>query len=370
MVGPGPRSKQPDSLGRQIVDDLRQGEWTRGYAQELRDLYRFFLDDDARTRLATMGRIQRSIYLIGWLLKSLYLKLSRPRRLALLIAMLLAIMGQTGFEARAGQYWSINLAAWGFAIVLVVLMLELKDKLVARDEIQIAREVQMALLPREHPELPGWSVWSYSRPANDVGGDLVDYVELDGFRHGVLLGDVAGKGLGASLLCAKLQATIRALVPNADSLEELATQINDIFYRDGIPNRYATLFYAEIEYNSGLCRWVNAGHNPAFVIRVNGFESLESSSFPVGMMDHTSYKEGMLTLEPGDMLVAYSDGLTEVENGAGEEFGPDRVSDLLTTLRTLPPAAIGARVLQEVDVFLGDDGRITDDLSLIVVTRN
>ena len=100
--------------------------------------------------------------------------------------------------------WSLglDLRPWGGLLFLIILMLELKDKLVAKDEIQIARQVQIALLPHENPEIPGWSVWCYSRPANDVGGDLVDYLELDGFRHGVVLGDVAGKGLGAALLSA------------------------------------------------------------------------------------------------------------------------------------------------------------------------
>ena len=181
----------------------------------------------------------------------------------------------------------------------------------AKDEIQIARQVQIALLPRGNPTIPGWSAWCYSRPANDVGGDLVDYLELDGFRHGVMLGDVAGKGLGAALLSAKLQATLRALVPDAASLDELAASVNTIFHRDGLDNRYATLFYAELEYHSGMLRYVNAGHNPAFVIRGEAIDTLGASSLPLGMMPGTSYEEGSLELQPGEVLLAYSDGLTE-----------------------------------------------------------
>src|SRR2546425_3758516 len=110
-------------------------------------------------------------------------------------------------------------------------MLELKDKLLARDEIEIARQVQLALLPSRHPQPDGWSLWSFMRPANDVGADLVDYIELPEGRLGVVLGDVAGEGLGAALLTAKLQATLRALVPPCPALSGLGPQMNDILHR-------------------------------------------------------------------------------------------------------------------------------------------
>ncbi|NIW38233.1 MAG: SpoIIE family protein phosphatase, partial [Gemmatimonadetes bacterium] len=318
------------------MDDLRATRFKRDYLRELSDLYYFYLDDERRAKLASMGRLQRAFLLLGWILKSLYLKLSPPRRILLLIAAVLGILGPTsvGFPM-LGRQVSADLRPWGFFILLIVLMLELKDKLLARDEIEIARQVQLDLLPRKHPPLPGWSVWSFSRPANDVGGDLVDYIELDGFRHGVVLGDVAGKGLGAALLSAKLQATIRALVPDAVSLEDLGTRVNTIFYRDGLDNRYATLFYAELEYHSDPMRYLNAGHNPAFVIRTDGVNELRASSFPVGMMEEVSYEEGSVELETGDMLLAYSDGLTEATNLQGEEYGVERVRELLPQLRAL-----------------------------------
>jgi sigma-B regulation protein RsbU (phosphoserine phosphatase) len=197
----------------------------------------------------------------------------------------------------------------------------------------------------------------------------VDYLELDGFRHGVLLGDVAGKGLGAALLSAKLQATLRALVPDAAALDELAGRVNTIFYRDGLDNRYATLFYVELEYNSGSLRYLNAGHNPALLIRGDKIETLGASATPLGMLPGAAYTECGLVLQPGDMLMAYSDGLTEASDARGEEFGMERVEKLLPQLKDLPPERIGGRVLDEVDRFLGD-ARAGDDLSLIIITRH
>ena len=359
---------QPADFGRAVIDDLRKTKIKGDYLRELRDVYLFYLDDERRAKLAGMGRIRRAFTLLGWILMSLLMRLSGPRRLLLLIALVLTILGPTSIQVADQFDISTDFRPWGFVILLFVLMLELKDKLLARDEIEIARQVQLALLPREHPELPGWAVWSFSRPANDVGGDLVDYLELDGFRHGVMLGDVAGKGLGAALLSAKLQATLRALVPNAVSLEDLGQQVNAIFYRDGLANRYATMFYSEIEYHSGSMRWLNAGHNPAFVIRADRLEKLCASSLPVGMMEKSTYEEGVLELQIGDVMLAYSDGLTEATSLDGEEFGLKRVEELLPSLRDLRPEEIGKRVLAAVDRFLGD-AKTTDDLSLIVVRR-
>jgi len=350
------------------MEDLRRTRWER-YVRDLQDLYYFYLDDERRTELAGMGRLRRACMVLLWILKSLLMKLSPARRVMLLIAMVLGMIGWKAISIGESLDMDFDFRPWGFMLLLIVLMLELRDKLLAKDEIAIARQVQLALLPDRHPDIPGWSVWSVSRPANDVGGDLVDYIELDGFRHGILLGDVAGKGLGAALLTAKLQATLRALVPDAPSLDEMGGRVNAIFYRDGIDNRYATLFFAELEHHSGHLRYLNAGHNPAFVIHASGFEKLTASSYPLGMFDSASYEEGATRLEPGDVLLAYSDGLTEAANDQGEEFGNERLEKLLPELRDLPPEEIGRRLLAHVDRFLGD-ARLTDDLSLAVIVKD
>ena len=362
------KSDTRGNLGRVFFDDLRHTRIRRDYVREIKDLYYFYLDEETRVRLASMGRIPRSLWILGWLFKSLLTKLSPARRLLLLLALVFMFpLGTTSMQFRT---WSlgVDFRPWGFLLLLLVLMLELKDKLLAKDEIQIARQVQLALLPRGNPEIPGWAVWCYTRPANDVGGDLVDYIELDGFRHGILLGDVAGKGLGAALLSAKLQATLRALVPDAASLDELAARVSSILYRDGLDNRYATLFYAEVEYHSGALRYLNAGHNPAFLIREGEVETLGASSVPLGMLPGASYSEYGLTLAPDDLLLAYSDGLTEACNERGEDFGVDRLRELLSELRHLPPEEVGDRILRDVDRFLGD-ARPGDDLSLVVIVR-
>ena len=206
------------------------------------------------------------------------------------------------------------------------------------------------------------------RPANDVGADLVDYIDLPNDRLGVVLGDVAGKGLGAALLTAKLQATLRALVPGCPSLSDLGAQMNEIVHRDGIDNRFVTLFYFELQPGHGSLRYLNAGHNPPLVQRARSTESLMASAIPLGMMAGTTYAEGKVKLDPGDMLVVYSDGLTEARNDRDEEFGSERLQALLPRLRGLTAEQSVGVIIDEVNAFLGRE-RAHDDLSLVVLVR-
>ncbi len=184
-----------------------------------------------------------------------------------------------------------------------------------------------------------------------------------------MLGDVAGKGLGAAMLSAKLQATFRALVPDTVTLCDLGSRVNAVFANDGISNRYATLFYTELEHHSGQVRFLNAGHNPAHVLRNDqSIDNLTASSFPIGMFEVAQYEEASLKMQSGEILVVYSDGLTEAENYGGEEYGVERVEQLLPQLRDLSAEDAGRRILREVSQFLGDV-RPNDDLSLVVIVK-
>jgi phosphoserine phosphatase RsbU/P len=350
-----------------LFKDLRPSELPANFRQDLKQLYRFYLDEERRAQLEAMGRVRRTFKLVGWTLKSLLAKLTPGRRLALFASIVMCILGRVRVPLGDATL-SANLRVWAYVFVFLVLMLEMKDKLLARDEIEIARQVQLALLPARHPQPEGWSLWSFMQPANDVGADLVDYIVLPDERLGVVLGDVAGKGLGAALLTAKLQATLRALVPGCPSLSELGAQMNEVVHKDGIDNRFVTLFYLELRAGSGRLRYLNAGHNPPLVLRDRTTESLQASAIPLGMMSGTAYSEGELTLEPGDLLVVYSDGLTEARNSQDEEFGAERLQKMLPRLRGLTAEECVRLVIDEVNLFLGRE-RPHDDLSLVVLAR-
>ena len=353
-------------LGRLVIDDVRGGGLFEAYRRDLRDIYRFYLTDDQRERLAGMGRVKRFFWIIGWLARNLLLRLAPARRVLLLIAGIL-VVGNGEFEFH-GSRVTLDFAPLGAVIVLVVLMLELKDKLLARDEIEVARQVQISLRPRSHPELPGWEIWSATTPANDVGGDLVDYLEGREGRTGVALGDVAGKGMGAALLCAKLQATLRALAPDAPDLEHLGERLNGVLAKAGLDNRYATLFYGEIAAGESEFRYLNAGHNPAFLVRDGHVRSLEASSLPLGMLPDVRYAQGRESLGAGDTLVLYSDGITEATQASGEEYGTERLRRAIVSSVAGSAEAIARAVLDDVGAFLGGE-KPHDDQSLMVLRR-
>jgi len=370
MDGPsGTRARRPNepTFRQVVIDDLRTADLRRTFPRDLEELYTFYLTEERRERLASMGPVKRAVWFCVWVVKSLLMHLSPARRVLLLAAFVLLTIGPSSFNI--GEYqFGIHTQGLGGLLVLLVLMLELKDKLLAHDEIQVARQVQIALLPRRHPQPAGWSLWSYTRPANDVGGDLIDYLDLDERGLGIALGDVSGKGLGAALLMAKLQATLRAIAPEVPSLERLGARINEILHRDGLENRFATLFYLEILPGSEHLRYLNAGHNPAYLLRAGGIEELAASGTPLGMIGGASYQEALTGMSPGETLLVYSDGVTEALDRDGEEFGTARLKDLLTRLRGLPAEEAGRTLLREVDAFLGD-ARPHDDLSFVVLAR-
>ncbi len=361
-------ASRSSSLRRTLVQDFRRGDLTSALRRDLGQVYLFYLDEEHRALLASMGRLRRCFWVLIWTLKSLLMKLSPSRRILLLLSMLMFFLGRVGMMSVNGDEVTIDLRRWSYVVLFLVLMVELKDKLLARDEIEVARRVQLALLPQQPPRIPGWSVWSYMRPANDVGADLVDYLDLDEGKIGIVLGDVAGKGLGAALLTAKLQASLRALLPELGSLAALGDRLNMILHRDGLDNRFATLVYFEITPESGRVRLLNAGHNPPFVLKTGGIESLAAASLPLGMMPNSHCIEESLRLDPGEMLVAYSDGLTEAHNAQDEEFGEGRLKAVIHDLRGLSPERAGMRILGAVNAFLGAE-RPHDDLSLIVLLR-
>lgn len=355
------------SLGRTVAEDLRRGGIGRTLRRDLQDLYDFYLDEERRRRLAKMGRIRRGFFLVGYLLRSLFLRLTPVRRLLVLLALWLQFAGNIRLTFGASTL-SVDFTALSAALLLFVLMVELRDKLLARDELAVGRAVQMALLPKEQPSLPGWKAWLFTRPANDVGGDLVDHLPLGGGRTGIVLGDVSGKGLGAALLMAKLQSTLRALAPGAESLSSLAARTNGILHRDGLPGRFATLVFLVPEPLSGRVRLVNAGHIPPLVLRGNGPESLPPVSLPLGAFPETRYVEQEVLLQPGDLLLVYSDGLTDARNRSGDFFGEERLQALLPALKGLGAEEAGRRLLQAVDAFVEGE-RPFDDLSLVLLAH-
>jgi hypothetical protein len=353
---------------RHLWKDVHRTGLKRTIDRTLLELQEFYLGAHSRDRLLGMGKIRRAIYLVVWLLKSLFLKLSPARRV--LLALSFVLMWQATNVEHHGETTQISshFPFLGIVTLLLILMLELKDKLLAREELEAGHSVQRALMPDPSPTIPGWDVWLFTRSANDVGGDLVDYLPLDDQRYGLALGDVAGKGLPAALLMAKLQSTLRALAADENSLAELGQKMNRILYRDGLPNRFATLVYLDLGAHSGDVRVLNAGHPPPLVLRGTTLEELPNGAMALGMLPDAIFSEQRVNLADGDVLIVFSDGVTEAMNANDEFFGDERLRARLPALARLAAQGIGTGVVAAVDEFVGDR-RPHDDLSLVVLRR-
>ncbi len=361
------RRRRDHVLRQTIMNDFRKGEIGESLRRDFKELYRFYIEPDVQHSLESYPRVKRFILISWYLLKSLILKLNPARRFLLLLSIIFFFWGNA-----SGTYGSYNItidaSPLSYLLLLLVLMLELKDKLLAHDELRIGRTVQKALLPEENPTIAGWSVWLFTRPANDVGGDLVDYINLENDRLGLALGDVAGKGLGAALLMSKLQSTLRAIAPEYESLSELGSRINLIFCRDSLPSKFATLVYLELIENSGKVRLLNAGHLPPLVLHNGQVEELPHGAPALGLLKTSKFEEVEIGLGPGDLFVAYSDGVTEARNGRDEFYGDQRLKAVIARSAGISPDRLGERILAEVDAFVGDAPR-SDDLSLVLLKR-
>jgi serine phosphatase RsbU (regulator of sigma subunit) len=339
----------------------------RAFSAGLSDLETFYLDEDKRRRLAGMGRIRRTVRRVIWLVGSLLLKLTPARRVMLAVA-LVFLMTHFQIDDRSRVIIGLQLPAFGAVLVIIVLMLELKDKLIAKNELVAGRAVQLALMPPESPPIAGWDIWLYTQPANDVGGDLVDHLSLGESRHAICLGDVAGKALPAALLMVKLQATLRALGPDCRTLDELGARTNHILFRDGLPNRFATLVYFILAAESGHLRYLNAGHLPPLLVRGERIEPIPTGSIALGMIETAEFHERTIELQPADTLVAFSDGVVEAADAADEFFGDDRLRAAIARVAGQPARQIGQAILEAVASFIGET-RPYDDLSVIVLRR-
>ncbi|MBN1407405.1 MAG: PP2C family protein-serine/threonine phosphatase [Calditrichaceae bacterium] len=360
----------PDpKIGRTIVDDFKKGNLRKGIRRDYKDMKEFFINDERKKRLLTMGRFKRWFYMSWWLLKGLFFNLTPIRRVLFVLSLILILTSKQVVIIGQGQAEvSTNFNLLGAILLIFIIMLELKDKLLAKTELSEGRSIQSALMPNQNPAIPGWDVWMYSRPANDVGGDLVDYLPLDSNKYGLSLADVSGKGLGAALFMAKLQATIRALAPDYTSLSQFISKLNQIFHRDTIANRFASLLYLQIEAKNSEIKYINAGHFPPLIIEANKIRELSKGDVALGLSPSSSYKEQSIILNENEIFFVYSDGLTEAMSESSVFFGEQRLKDLLLQLKKYPANYIGENILKQVDYFMGEKDP-TDDLSMIILKK-
>jgi serine phosphatase RsbU (regulator of sigma subunit) len=359
-------SSEEPKLRNTLTEDFKKGGFFKSFRRDFKDLKNYYISEEKHLRLKNMNWFKRIFMFSWWLLKSMILKLTPFRRVVLIVGILFLVVridaSSNGDSALADTHML------GVLLILFVLMLELKDKLLAHDELEAGRKIQNALMPEESPLFNGWSLMLFTRSANEVSGDLVDFIKIEPDKACLLISDVAGKGLRAALLTTKLQATVRSFVEDLET-EKLVSKVNDIFYRDSLRNIFASLIYIEISEKTGQLKYVNAGHLPPLLIGTNGLKEMPKGDAALGLMKNVSYSENVLELNSGDFFFAYSDGLTEARNESGFFYGTERLKNLLAHPKNCNAKEIGDAVIADLDKFVGDNSN-NDDLSLLIVKRS
>lgn len=239
-------------------------------------------------------------------------------------------------------------------------------------EFELAARIQADLFPAL-PVVSGYDLAARNRPARQCGGDYYDALPLAAGSESRLLlcvADVSGKGMPAALLMSHMQATLRALVGRAASLPALATQASDLLFASTAGNKYVTAALLDIEPSEGQARYVSAGHVDGLLVRASGdSERLESTGTPLGLLPPgIPYEERIVSVEPGDCLVLYSDGVVDAQNDRGEEFGEQRLFDIVARSRIEPAALVVDRVFQAIDAFVAGAPQF-DDITIMVMQR-
>jgi phosphoserine phosphatase RsbU/P len=256
------------------------------------------------------------------------------------------------------------------------LLEESKEKSRLESELQIAREVQNQLFPQKFPDLPGLHLFGVCHAARVVSGDYYDFLKMENNRLAVVLGDISGKGISAALLMAAIQSSIHAqfadgVMPGAPedyrpaSPAEVVTRLNRQLYESTPPEKYATFFYAVYDTALRTLTYTNAGHPPPFLFRNGTVQRLSEGGTVVGLFAAASYSQAVIELHPGDLILAFTDGMTEPENSFGEEFGEDRLMEAAKNAIHAPADVLATEVYRSVMDWTGSL-ELQDDMTMVL----
>jgi hypothetical protein len=362
---------------RRVTDGLEVSQLWSQFETEARTSYRLYSKDvEAKTPEGLTNRGRR-LHVVKEFFWAVFEKLSPARRVLLLLALILLVIPHSGLnysgEHGHGFAVEIDLHFWGALLLLLLLMLEIADRVVMKRDLQIAREIQTWLLPGVPPQIPGLTIAYATRPANTVAGDYYDVFprpgrQVEENRVVLAVADVAGKSIPAAMLMATFQASLKTLSTAQVALPELAVNMNRYACSNSQGGlRFTTAFLAEYDPVNRTADYINAGHNNPILRRADGkVERLDVGGLPFGIMPTATYESARVTLAPGDWLIIFTDGLPEAENVRQEEFGEARLLSAIGSLAALDPAEMLRRLLADVDLFVGNTPQ-HDDVTVMLI---
>jgi phosphoserine phosphatase RsbU/P len=380
------------TIPRPSVSDRARQFWDRvSEGLEINQLWSQF-EKDARSsyRLYSAGldkvpeepsrgrRVWQTAKALFWAILE---KLTPARRVLVLVALLLIFIFPSGgfsYTNRAGhvEFFELDLHVWGALVLLLVLLLELADRVVMKRDLEIAKDIQAWLLPGAPLQLPGYQIAYATRPANTVAGDYYDVIlrpgqNLSENRILFVVADVAGKSIPAAMLMATFQASLRTLSTSGVALVELVAGINRYACSNSQGGvRFTTAFFAELDPATGDVKYVNAGHNVPILRKASGaVERLEAGGIPVGIFPESAYEVRSTRLDRGDWLVIFTDGVVEAANGKDQEYGESELIRLVDRESGSTPPEMLRRMLEELDRFVGNTPQ-HDDITCLLLKRS
>ena len=384
---------RPPSRTRSFLDeytrDLTTADVQRLFTRDTAEAYRFFTRHADQKVLAAQPWYRRWPKTLQLIFVSFTMRLSPARRALYGVSVIAAALGALelfrGFDSTNLLLWPFSiylpLPAWAdgggwlilaFIGINLLILMEVADRLSLKGDLEVARDIQLAMLPAGVREVGDATICGVTRPANTVGGDFFDVIPLADGRIVIALGDVAGKGSPAALLMALLLAMLRTLVDEGLDAARLVHRLNVQVAKHSPASRFITLFYGLYEPASGDLQYVNAGHLPPVIRRADGrierITGETGSGLALGMFDQATYETNRVTIKPGDLLVLYTDGITEAENPLGEAFDDAGLERVVGRTWMSDPQQIGRALLEEVERFAAD-ARLADDLTALVLKR-
>ena len=361
---PVPFGMRVHNFWRRVTEGLEVSQLWSQFETEARTSYRLYSRDvEAKTPdgLTTRGRRLHVVKEFFW---AVFEKLSPSRRVLMLLALILLVIPHAAIEytGQAGkvQVIEFDLHFWAALVLLVLLMLEIADRVVMKRDLQIAREIQTWLLPGVPPQIPGLAIAYATRPANTVAGDYYDVFPRPGRsnednRVVLAVADVAGKSIPAAMLMATFQASLKTLSTAQVALPELAANMNRYACSNSQGGlRFTTAFLAEYDPVRRTVDYINAGHNNPILRRAGGqIERLDVGGLPFGIMPDVKFDSATITLAPGDWLIIFTDGVVEAENAQQSEYGEARLLAAIDAGTSVEPSEMLHRIMAEVDRFVG-----------------
>src|SRR5579859_2214926 len=368
----GQPSAQPIPFGvrvqqfwHRVTEGLQVSQLWSQFESEARASYRLYSKDVAAKTPEGLTDRGRRLHVVKEFFWAVFEKLSPARRVLLLLALILLVMPGGGFEYTAAkgkvQIGEFNTHFWSALVLLLLLMLEIADRVVMKRDLQIAREIQTWLLPGVPPQIPGLAIAYATRPANTVAGDYYDVFPRPGKTNAdnrvvLAVADVAGESIPAAMLMATFQASLKTLSTALVALPELASNMNRYACTNSQGGlRFTTAFLAEYDPVYRTLNYINAGHNNPILRRASGqIERLNVGGLPFGIQPEVKYQSATVTLAPGDWLIIFTDGLVEAENARQEEYGEPLLLTAIEAGKTLEPAEMLKRLMAELDLFVGN----------------